>query len=78
MTHTEIVKKLIGQIQPVGETNTDNERYENLIKMCGLIEDLAADVNKVASEVSRQEYSIRRAGEYANKFLYQELGMRPF
>ncbi|GAI86093.1 unnamed protein product, partial [marine sediment metagenome] len=31
-----VVKKLIGNINPVGETNTDNERFENLKIICEL------------------------------------------
>ncbi len=30
MTNHEIVKKIIGQIKPVGSTEIDNERFENL------------------------------------------------
>lgn len=77
-TEYEIVKKLIGEIQPVGETNTDNERYENLQEMCDLIRNLVADVIKVSQEVNRQEYSIKRAGEYASNFIIHEMGILPF
>lgn len=39
MTNTDVIKKLIGKINTIGETNTDNERFENLkesefIKQC--------------------------------------------
>jgi hypothetical protein len=69
MTHTEIVKKLIGSIQPVGETNTDNERYENLKAMTALIFDLLEEIEKVSELKDRHEFSVKRAGQTANKFL---------
>ena len=37
MTVHEIVNKLIGNINPVGETNTDNDRFENLKAKCELV-----------------------------------------
>ena len=40
MTNTDVVKKLIGKINPIGETNTDNERFENLKAMCELVNNL--------------------------------------
>jgi len=48
VTLHEIVKKLVGKINPVGETNTDNARYENLKVMTGLVDNLLVDINTVA------------------------------
>lgn len=69
MNHYEIVKKLIGNIKPIGETNTDNERFNNLLIMCELVDFLLSDIDKVAYFKNSQEYSVKRAGDYANKFL---------
>lgn len=69
MTNTQIVMKLIGPITPVGETHTDNERFENLKDLCELVSELNLKIKEVAEERTRQEYSIKRAGEYANNFL---------
>ncbi len=30
MTHKEIIMTLVGPINPIGETNTDEQRFENL------------------------------------------------
>ena len=38
MEYTDIIKKLIGNINPIGETNTDNERFENLKELCYLVQ----------------------------------------
>ena len=64
----EIVKKLVGEIRPVGETNEDNRRFENLKAMCELTEKLLADIDRVAWGKNRAEYSISRAGKYASDF----------
>lgn len=70
MNHHEIVKKLIGQIKPVGETNTDNERMENLIQMCNLVENLLYDIEDMAFlNRDSQEFSVKRSVDFANGFL---------
>lgn len=70
MTNTEVVKKMIGNIQPAGDTNIDNERFENLKAMCELTDNLIAAINDVAySNKHRGEYSIRQMAKYASDFL---------
>lgn len=69
MTIHEVVKKLIGEIAPVGETNTDNARFENLKAMTELVDLLLSDIDNVANEnKDRQEFSMKRAGEFASGF----------
>ena len=80
----EIVKKLVGKIYPVGyadlrnanlrnadlgETDADNDRFENLKAMTKLVDDLLTDINWVAQQNNRHEYSINRAGQFAASFL---------
>ena len=69
MDFHEIVKKLIGEIDPVGETNTDNARFENLKAMTELVDELLSDIYRVARGNNRHEYSINRAGQFASSFL---------
>lgn len=70
MTHTEIVGKLIGKIGPVGETNTDKERFENLVAMCNLVDDLIMQIHAVAiSNKNSREMSCKRAADFAERFL---------
>lgn len=65
----DIVFKMVGNISPIGETNTDNERFENLKEMCDLVENLLSTLQMMRSEKNRYEYSIKRSGEYVDKFL---------
>ena len=70
MTHLEIVKKLIGNIKPIGETTTDNERFENLKAMCLLLDQIHAEIDDLAFQCKgAHQNSIKRAGEYADEFL---------
>lgn len=72
MTHEEIVFKLIGNIHPVGETRTDEKRFDNLKDMCALVEDLICHIKGVAKEDGR-EHSIKKASDYAKAFLNSDL-----
>jgi len=64
----EVVKKLIGKIEPIGETNEDDRRFDNLKIITALVDDLLTDIDAVAMEKDRQEYSINRAGKFAAEF----------
>jgi hypothetical protein len=76
MTNTEIVNKLIGKITPVGETNTDDGRFENLKQMCKLVEDLVTQIDEVAyTYKDRHEYSMKRASDLSSDFLSNKLGI---
>ena len=77
MTHTEVVNKLIGSISPIGQATQDAERFENLKAMCSLVDDLVFQINMVAREnKDAPEYSVRLAGQYADKFLTETLGIQ--
>lgn len=70
MTNFDVVKKLIGEIRPVGETNEDNKRFENLQAMCKLMDEIDTEIKNVAWDFrNRNEYSIKKAVEYADNFL---------
>ncbi len=75
ITVYEVVYKLIGPIEPVGETGTDNMRFENLKAMTELVELLVTDIDEVAMLENRHEYSVKRAGEFASKYLTKDLGI---
>lgn len=66
----EIVKKLIGPIDPVGCSRTDEKRLENLkatIDLCELLIDDILDVSN--SNQSRHEASMKECGIEAAKCL---------
>ena len=72
----EIVTKLVGKINPVGETDADNERFENLKIMCELVEKLVVDIDTVGySNKNACEFSKKRAAEYSEKFIIERLGI---
>ena len=64
----QIVEKLIGFIIPVGSTHEDDERFDNLKDMCHLVEGLIEEIEYVSNDHSH-EYSVKRAQQYAEKFL---------
>ena len=75
MTNYDVVKKLIGEIYPVGETHTDDRRFENLKEMIELVDKLLTDIDKVAyRNKDRVEFSMKRAGGCAKEFL-DKLGL---
>lgn len=65
----QIVDKLVGNITPYGASHIDEERFENLKIMCGLVERLVSDINFVARDKDRYEASMKEMGVYAQKFL---------
>ena len=69
MDYKEIVLRLIGEIEPIGEAAEDEKRYENLKNMCALVDGLIFEIYKVSKNADRYEASIRRAGECARMFL---------
>jgi len=72
----EIVKKLIGEILPAGETNRDDIRFDNLKMMTDLVGRLVCDIDDVAyANKDREEFSIKRAADHASNFLSKDLGI---
>jgi len=70
-----VVTKLIGPVDPAGETNTDNERFENLKVMTDLVNRLLTDIDTVAyNNKDKKEFSKKRAADYAINF-YKQIGI---
>lgn len=65
----EVVMKLTGPIYPVGETNADDRRFDNLKEMTGLVDHLLYEILNVAAQANRPEASIARAGRFADGYL---------
>jgi hypothetical protein len=64
-TTVELVRKLIGPINPVGETNLDEKRQPRIQEMSKLAEDLLYQLMETARFRDRYETSMRHAGEDA-------------
>ena len=65
----EFIKKVIGEIDSVGEDDTDEERYDNLDKQCVLIGELIQDVATQMDHIYKPNYTMCRNGIYAYEFL---------
>lgn len=73
----EIVETLVGEINPIGETNEDEVRFENLKVMCDLANNLISKIDDVSyKNKDRYEFSIKRSAEYAEKFLTEQIGIQ--
>lgn len=65
----DIVRKLVGPIQPVGETNADAKRLENIAEVAELVECLLCDIAQAAENADRPEASMRAIGQKAKMYL---------
>lgn len=65
----DVVMRLVGPVNPVGETNTDNERFENLKKLTELTDRLVYVIDEIARSRGSSEYSVARAGKHCSSFL---------
>jgi len=76
MTVKDVVNKIIGEINPVGEHYEDEKRFENLKEMCELVNELVSQIDDVATlNDGRVEHSRNRAGKFASEFLSNTLGI---
>ena len=69
MNYYTIIQKLIGRIEPVGESHTDANRFENLKEHAHLTELMVDDLRRVANYKDRHEASMSKAGKYAAEIL---------
>lgn len=65
----EVVERLVGKIEPYGDTNIDGKRAGNLVVHINLIGYMIDDLLEVAEYKDRPEYSMKSMGERA----YREL-----
>ncbi len=69
MEIADVVMKLIGNIEPVGETHTDVGRFENLKALTALVDELLANIYNVSKKKDCIEFSKSQAGRHADRFL---------
>ena len=66
----DVVTKLIGDIDPVGETHTDNKRLENLKALILLTNKLMGDIDRVYRlNKDFHQASMKEASNTAKAFL---------
>lgn len=61
----DMLIQLIGEIEPVGETQTDEIRFDNLIRLQNTVDLLLEEIMAVCPYADRPEYSMMKAGEQA-------------
>ena len=70
MTNYDVVKKLIGDIRPLGDASRDVKILENLKAMCELMDEIHTAIDSVAYDFKDdKQSSVVACCEYANKFL---------
>lgn len=73
----DLVMRVIGEIEPVGETYTDDARFVHLQMLLNTLDILIDEVTFVLPNESRYEASMEKAGKEARKWLkekYRQLG----
>jgi hypothetical protein len=65
----DLVMRETGEIEPVGETNEDKHRLDNLIMLTNTIDCLLDEIMDVTNARSRVEYSMKEIGDYAMAWL---------
>lgn len=68
-TVTTIVRRLTGNITPVGDSGVDLERLDNLCMRIAVVEELLGDIAGVANNKDSREHSVRACGTKAFSFL---------
>ncbi len=68
-TTSDLVKRVIGPISPVGESHTDEKRYQNLEHMIEVVNRLLYEIWRVSENKNRVEFSMKKAGQTAYEFL---------
>ena len=75
MEIADVVRKLVGPIDPIGETLTDEKRYENLLQLIKLTDELITDVARVRICRYSHQASIKKAGERAYRAMTDDFGI---
>jgi len=77
MEMTEIVMKLIGDINPKGDASRDDQIFENLKSLCELVDNLVGKIDNVNYEnEDSKEFSVKRSADFAKNFLTETLGIK--
>ena len=68
-TIIEVTQKLTGRCFPYGDTNIDEERYENLLLKIAVASSLVNEVYEAGKLYNSHEYSIQNISNRANRYL---------
>ena len=76
-TILEVINKLVGYIEPYGETYHDKKAYDNQEELIYIIRELIGVLGANSRYKNRVEYSVKKIGERAHgslKNLYDIIG----
>lgn len=65
----KVIRTLIGETEPYGDSDIDRNRKANLEKLIYIVDELLYDIEKCAVNKDRHEGSMRIMGEQAHKAL---------
>ena len=65
----QIVTKLVGPVDAIGEHNADQKRLANLKTLTELVEMLLLDIHYAARSANNHQDSMKAIGKYAKEFL---------
>lgn len=71
MTNYDVIKKLIGPIEPVGATHIDDKRCENIKEYVELYFQMTKELSCIARNKDRQEFSMKEIGKIAHDALLE-------
>ena len=66
---TKILEKLMGDIEPIGETHHDDVAYANLLTYIEVATWFIERIYEVGQYIERPEFSMQRSGKEAIKYL---------
>ena len=70
----DIIDKLVGRIEPIGDTSVDEERFENLKAYCELINEMVKRVDDVVfNNWDSRLASVKKFNDYISDFLTNTL-----
>lgn len=68
----DIIMKIIGEIEPVGETHVDDVRIDHLRTLINVLDVLIDEVTFVLPCEQRHEWSMQRAGKEVRKWIEEK------
>jgi hypothetical protein len=69
-TTVHVVKRLVGVVNPIGQSSADLVRFENLRHLTEVTEELLEIIKHVhTSNQHSHEHSVKRASNHAGEFL---------
>jgi gamma-glutamylcysteine synthetase len=69
MEINEIVMKLVGPVQAVGQHEVDERRLTNLKNLIGVVETLVMEISDASEDAGRPEASMKAIAQEAEKYL---------